>query len=90
MSMYFEAAANVGKTLDEVSRARGPSRKVIVPDFVGVRGNNIWLLAVRVGVTPRLHAVEQRSGEPVVITQEPAAGDRVRRGSPVQLTVRHQ
>jgi hypothetical protein len=90
MSMYFEAAANVGKTLDEVQRQRGPSRKVLVPNFVGVRGSDIWVMALGAGVHVKLHAIDQNPGDVVVIAQEPPANSRVRRGTEVNLSVDRQ
>jgi hypothetical protein len=92
--MYFEAAGNVGKTLDELQRSAhgGPSRKVLVPDFVGVRGDDIWLVGLKGGVKIELHRVaEQHPGEiMVVVAQEPAAGRKVRRDSPVKVSVGYE
>jgi hypothetical protein len=88
--MYFEAASNVGKTVDELQRSGGgQSRKVLVPDFVGARGDDIWLVALRAGVKIELHRVaEQHPGEVVtVVAQEPAADTKVRRDSLVRLSV---
>lgn len=82
------AVGNVGKALDELLRDRGPSRKVTVPELVGLSVPDMWLVALRAGVRVHLRHVSPELPRPGrVVGQTPDAGTRVRRDSVVDLLV---
>ena len=87
---WLAALAAAPEALDELLRERGPSRKVVVPDFDGVQGDDIYLVALRSGVQVKLHRIEagQPGQPPTVVAQDVAAGTKVRRDSLVMLSVR--
>jgi hypothetical protein len=87
---WIAALASVPEALDELLRERGPSRRVIVPDFDGVQGDDIYVVALRKGVQVKLHRIDagQPSQPPTVVAQDVAAGTKVRRDSLVTLSVR--
>jgi hypothetical protein len=63
---------------------------LIVPDFDGVLGDDIYLVALRSGVQVKLHRIEdgQPDQPPTVVAQDVPAGTKVRRDSLVTLAVR--
>jgi hypothetical protein len=79
----------IEKALDEIWDQHGPSRKVIIPDFRGLRGDDIWLAGLRTGVKIKLHRQneDQTPGPIVVISQDVVPGTKVRRDSLVNLLV---
>ncbi|MGQ0521115.1 MAG: PASTA domain-containing protein [Actinomycetota bacterium] len=71
--------------------SRGPSSKVVVPEFVAMHVSDTFLEAARAGVRTRVVRVARDPApvDGVVVDQRPPAGTRVRRGSTVVLSVWH-
>ena len=81
----------VETTVEWLTPAPRPSRKVVVPDVIGLGTRDAGLVAAKAGLRT---SVRRRTARPapvegVVIAQEPAAGARVRRRSALVLDVQH-
>ncbi len=80
----------------EVGEFFGPksaqSRRVVVPDFLGMSVSQTPAVAVRAGIKRRVIRLVDPPPpvDGIVVNQDPAPGSRVARGSAVTLTVLHQ
>lgn len=67
---------------------RSISRKVIVPDFVGLSVPDMWAKTLKSGVKVDIHQISpEHPIAGLVVAQRPAAGARVRRGTTVECDV---
>lgn len=84
-----EVFEGMQKALEEVlEHHRGPSRKVIVPRFIGLSVPEMWALASRAGVHVKISRLSAERPIPGrIVGQSPNAGKKVRRNSVVDLHV---
>ena len=68
------------------------SRRVVVPDFLGMSVSQTPAVAVGAGIKRRVIRLVDPPPpvDGIVVNQDPAPGSRVARGSAVTLTVLHQ